>query len=74
MRIKSNKILLGSIIMLGVFTFSCQTVKPYQRAYLNDSPMQMGFSKVSGFESYALMIREGASGAGGKNGGGCGCN
>ena len=60
--------------MLGVFTFSCQTVKPYQRAYLNDSSMQMGFGKTSGFESYALMIREGASGAGGKNGGGCGCN
>ena len=53
---------------------SCQTVKPYQRSYLNDSAMKMGLSKVEGFESYALMIREGASGAGGKNGGGCGCN
>ena len=74
MRIKSNKILFRAFLMLGIFTFSCQTVKPYQRAYLNDSSMQMGFGKSSRFESYALMIREGASGAGGKNGGGCGCN
>ncbi len=54
--------------------FSCQTVKPYQRAYLNDAHMKMGFAKVSGFENYAQFIREGASGAGGKSGGGCGCN
>lgn len=74
MIIKRNKKLLGVLLILGTLTFSCQTVKPYQRAYLNDSSMQMGFGKTSGFESYALMIREGASGAGGKNGGGCGCN
>lgn len=74
MRIKTNRILQGAVLMLGLLAFSCQTVKPYQRAYLNDSSMQMGFGKASGFESYALMIREGASGAGGKNGGGCGCN
>jgi hypothetical protein len=53
---------------------SCQTVKPYQRSYLNDSAMKMGLSKGAGVESYAQMIREGASGAGMKNGGGCGCN
>ena len=53
---------------------SCQTVKPYQRSYLNDSAMKMGLTNGAGVESYAQMIREGASGAGGKNGGGCGCN
>ena len=63
------------IILLALMAgSSCQTVKPYQRSYLNDSSMKMGLGKVEGFESYALMIREGASGAGGKNGGGCGCN
>jgi len=74
MRIKIPKILFGAITLLGLSIISCQTVKPYQRAYLNDSSMQMGFGKISGFENYALMIREGASGAGGKNSGGCGCN
>ena len=72
MRIKGTKILITALLLIGLNT-SCQTVKPYQRAYLNDSNMQMGFGKTSGFENYALMIREGASGAGGKNGGGCGC-
>jgi len=62
------------ILLSGIFSLSCQTVKPYQRSYLNDSAMKMGLSKGAGVESYAQMIREGASGAGGKNGGGCGCN
>ena len=61
-------------LSLVVLSLSCQTVKPYQRAYLNDSHMKMGFEKNAGFEQYAHMIREGASGAGGKNSGGCGCN
>ena len=62
------------LMLSGIFSISCQTVKPYQRSYLNDSAMKMGLSKGGGVESYAQMIREGASGAGGKNGGGCGCN
>jgi hypothetical protein len=68
------RILTASLLLLGICTMSCQTVKPYQRSYLNDSAMKMGLSKGAGVESYAQMIREGASGAGGKNGGGCGCN
>jgi hypothetical protein len=70
---KGVPLIIGLIIFTGL-EMSCQTVKPYQRAYLNDAAMQMGLNKVSGFEKYALMIREGASGAGGKNSGGCGCN
>ena len=62
------------IFCLVSLASSCQTVKPYQRAYLNDSAMKMGFGKAAGFEHYAHFIREGASGAGGKNSGGCGCN
>lgn len=57
-----------------ILSTSCQSVKPYQRAYLNDSAMKMGGDKTAGFEHYSHMIREGASGAGGKNSGGCGCN
>ena len=68
------RFLTALVLLSGTISMSCQTVKPYQRSYLNDSAMKMGLSKGGGVESYAQMIREGASGAGGKNGGGCGCN
>ena len=68
------QILIISFLISMVLSMSCQTVKPYQRSYLNDSIMKMGLTRGAGVESYAQMIREGASGAGGKNGGGCGCN
>ena len=68
------RLLTVLLLLSGIFIMSCQTVKPYQRSYLNDSAMKMGLNKGAGVESYAQMIREGASGAGGKNGGGCGCN
>ena len=74
MRINRSTITLLSIVILLIAGSSCQTVKPYQRAYLNDANMQMGFGKNAAFENYAQFIREGASGAGGKSGGGCGCN
>ncbi len=78
MHIKLNnylfRLLTACLLLSGICGISCQTVKPYQRSYLNDSSMKMGLSKGAGVESYAQMIREGASGAGGKNGGGCGCN
>ncbi len=73
-KVYSFRYLLVLLLGTGLFATSCQTVKPYQRSYLNDSAMKMGLSKGAGLESYAQMIREGASGAGGKNGGGCGCN
>lgn len=68
------QILIISFLVSMVLSMSCQTVKPYQRSYLNDSIMKMGLTRGADVESYAQMIREGASGAGGKNGGGCGCN
>ncbi len=57
------------------FTSSCQTVKPYQRVYLNDREMQISNSISGKFEENAEGIREGASPAGGiYTSGGCGCN
>ncbi|MCB9338809.1 MAG: DUF4266 domain-containing protein [Lewinellaceae bacterium] len=54
---------------------SCQTVKPYQRTYLNDPEMQMGVDAGASFEGYVQAIREGAIIPGGqKASGGCGCN
>lgn len=65
-------------LMLGLITLSvaaCTSVKPYQKAKLNDSDMELTARKAEKFENTFLLYREGASGAnGGKTGGGCGCN
>ncbi|GAA0539046.1 DUF4266 domain-containing protein [Chitinophaga japonensis] len=53
----------------------CATVKPYQRAWLNDDSMQPGRLPAEKFEENAQTYREGGSGGGnGKASGGCGCN
>ena len=55
--------------------YSCQTVKPYQSQYINDSQMEQGPLSIEKSENEGLNYREGASGGeGGKIGGGCGCN
>lgn len=54
---------------------SCQTLKPYERIYVDDPQMQMGSSAPKGFENYIHAIREGSIPAGSsKASGGCGCN
>jgi hypothetical protein len=64
------------IIILAIFTFArCESVKPYQRVYLNDSEMKMGQPGARGFEENMQAYREGAAGGGSKKtSGGCGCN
>ena len=64
------------IIITIVFAVTgCETVKPYQRAYLNDESMQTGKQPIKRFSSNMHTYREGASGGGrGKTSGGCGCN
>ncbi len=50
-------------------------VKPYERANLAD-PI-MSFSRdpaLSAYEGHVYQVREGARGAEGGHGGGCGCN
>ncbi len=62
-------------IVTGAFFSSCQTVKPYQRVYLNDFEMRPGYPGGRAYEEYVLFIREAASGGGSnKTSGGCGCN
>lgn len=62
---------LGLLALLA----SCQTVKGYQKKYLNDAEMELSAKKIEKFESNFQSYREGAAGAnGGKSGGGCGCN
>jgi hypothetical protein len=64
------------VIMILVAAFpSCKTVKPYQRAYLNDEAMQTGKRTGSNFSGAVHNYREAAMGGGrGKSSGGCGCN
>lgn len=67
----SRLLIAVSILLLA----SCQSVKPYQRAYLNDHEMQAGQKSAAQPEQNAMSYREGASGGGGgKASGGCGCN
>lgn len=62
-------------LIIVLVTSACQTVKPYQRVYLNDPEMQMGTSPGKKFEGYVQGIREGAIPTGSsKASGGCGCN
>lgn len=63
------------IVLLTVALYSCATVKPYERSYLNDENMKLGKSNTEQFLESAHAYREGASGGGsGKTSGGCGCN
>jgi len=69
---------MKKLLILGGFlalTSSCVAVKEYEKVYLNDEEMQLGFKSTERFETTFQIYREAASGAnGGKSGGGCGCN
>jgi hypothetical protein len=66
-------LLFSGAILLGLS--SCQSVKEYNKMYINDSEMALTARKTQKSEMNFMLYREGASGAnGGKTGGGCGCN
>lgn len=63
------------LFIVVAMTTACQSIKPYQRVYLNDAGMKLGQRPSESFERNAMTYREGASGGGsGKSSGGCGCN
>ena len=63
------------LLLAGLFLSSCETLKPYERVYVNDPLMQMGNSAPKNFENYVHTIREGSIPTGSsKSSGGCGCN
>ncbi|HXB28209.1 MAG TPA: DUF4266 domain-containing protein [Puia sp.] len=71
MKFKSRNL----ITVVFVSFVSCRTVKPYQRAYLNDNAMQINKKNIDKLSSDMHSYKEGASGGGrGKSSGGCGCN
>jgi hypothetical protein len=70
------RIAAGFLILVATGTTTgCATVKPYQKAWLNDFNMRLGRTDIEKFDESVHTYREGASGGGnGKASGGCGCN
>ncbi|MGD1945123.1 MAG: DUF4266 domain-containing protein [Croceivirga sp.] len=63
------------LLVLIMVSSSCVAVKEYEKVYLNDEEMLLGFKSSERFETTFQIYREAAAGAnGGKTGGGCGCN
>ena len=68
-------VLLFTIAAFSLLNSSCESVKEYQKAKINDSEMVLSNRKIEKTELSFQSYREGASGANaGKSGGGCGCN
>ena len=66
---------LIAFAVLSLSLAACSTVKPYQRAYLNDDLMKSGSLESEAFEQSVFQYRESAIITGAKKGkGGCGCN
>jgi len=65
---------LGCLLLNGCSSIQ-PWVKPYERAHLADPIMSFSRDPVSDtFIGHVYMVREGARGAEGGHGGGCGCN
>jgi len=64
------------LALIALITFNrCETVKPYQRVYVNDAEMRMGQAGARASEENVHANREGAIGGDSrKTSGGCGCN
>jgi hypothetical protein len=72
---KKYAALILSLFLTATLLSSCQSVKPYQRVYLNDYFMKMGIRPGDSFAQKVQAYREGSAGGGtGKDSGGCGCN
>ncbi|MDI1255561.1 MAG: DUF4266 domain-containing protein [Flavobacterium sp.] len=70
-----SAILVFGLAFFGLSFTSCESVKEYQKAKINDSEMVLSNRKIEKTELSFQSYREGASGANaGKSGGGCGCN
>ena len=64
-----------ALLVLGLLSSGCATVKPWQRQHLARGPMLFGGDAgESQLEQHTLQYREGAAGGLGGGGGGCGCN
>jgi hypothetical protein len=67
--------LLQSTLVVCLLLAGCATVAPYERERLASRDMLLDRSPdLSAGKQHATAYREGASGAEGASGGGCGCN
>jgi len=67
--------LLGAALLLGGCATPEPWVKPYERERLSDPVMQFSRNALTDqHRDHVLTVREGARGATGVQGGGCGCN
>ena len=67
--------LLGASVLLAGCSQVQPWVKPYQREHLADPIMSFDPNPVaSSYLEHVFEVREGARGASGSVGGGCGCN
>ncbi len=77
-RITLGVLALALTVMLMVVLAGCVTVRPQQRGVLSDPIMRFEGDEHDSLEHgqlrHALDNREGAFGADGVSGGGCGCN
>ena len=68
-----KKVVVIMLILVGIT--SCNSVKEYDKQYINDPDMKLSARTSERYETTFQVYREAASGAnGGKTGGGCGCN
>ena len=70
-----DKLRVALLTVITVGALGCVTVRPEQRAILADRIMQFGAdARERAALEHAIENREGSSGAGSVQGGGCGCN
>lgn len=69
---------MAAVLLAGALLAGCQVqpwVKPYEREHLADPIMSFDRDPIaSGYLEHVFEVREGAHGASGSVGGGCGCN
>ncbi|MGH8141717.1 MAG: DUF4266 domain-containing protein [Steroidobacteraceae bacterium] len=72
---KTWSALLAAAALLGGCSQMQPWVKPYQREHLADPIMSFDPNPIaSSYLEHVFEVREGARGASGSVGGGCGCN
>jgi len=64
---------LAGVLVLGILTTACATVKPWQRGMLADSCMVFDADSATAYMTHWQEAREGSMGGFGVQGGGCGC-
>jgi hypothetical protein len=74
-KLSTNLILVTGLLLLGACSNIQPWVKPYERDHLADPIMSFDRDPVSSaYTHHVYEAREGARGALGSAGGGCGCN